>query len=357
MIAGSARIYVPQNSTGQGTDGGYDYKGTPPNCNVSAAYGKRELGERGFRKREVLVGPVYTDDVSFGAFTAKDMQMFVANKSTGTDNNALIGMEYKTASASNGNVTTFSETLIYQKAVQKPEFAFSFSLEIDDTKKVSGNGEITLGGRDSSKFSGDFVTAPVTKQGNGWNINIDGVQVNGQPLGSPSKVDGMYPSLPSIQSFLGLFADKHGFLGIFNTGQFRISGSKDTVELLFKNLPGAVLMPGESNYYSTGVDTYAYPCNTPPDKLPGFIIGKQALVLATRDMNNTAVDGKTATMLKATEPLCISNIFGSEAVDRWWSFGSPFMRSWYTVFQWGGPATGEEIGEGTALSFAKAVPS
>ena len=211
--------------------------------------------------------------------------MFIANKSTGTDDNALIGMEYKMASARNGNITTFSETLIYQKAVQKPEFAFSFSLEIDDSEKVSDNGEITLGERDSSKFCDGFVTAPITKQGNGWNINIDGVQVNGQPLGSQSKVDGMYPSLPSIQSFLGLFADKHGFLGIFNTRQFRISGPEDTVELLFRNLSGAVLMPEEGNYYSTGVDTYAYPCNPPPDKLPGFIIGKQALVLATRDMN------------------------------------------------------------------------
>ena len=163
MIAGSARTYVPQNSTCQGTDGGYDYKGTPLNCNISAAYGKRELGERGFGKREVLVGPVYTNDVSFGAFTAKDMQIFVANKSTGTDNNALIGMEYRTASASNGNITTFSETLINQKAVQKPEFTFPFSSEIDDTNKVSGIGEITLSRRDSSKVSGDFVTAPVTK--------------------------------------------------------------------------------------------------------------------------------------------------------------------------------------------------
>ena len=167
----------------------------------------------------------------------------------------------------------------------------------------------------------------------------------------------MYPSLPSTQSFLGLFADKHGFLGIFNTGQFRISGSKDTVELLFKNLPGAVLTAEESNYYSTGVNTYAYPRNTPPDKLPGFIIGKQALVLATRDMNYTTMDGETTTRFKATEPLCISNNFGGEAVGGRQSFGTPFMRSWYTVFQWGAPATWEEIGEGTALSFAKAVPS
>ena len=56
----------------------------------------------------MLVGPVGTNDVSFGVFTAKDI---VANKSTGTDNNALIGMEYKTASASNGNITTFFSRL------------------------------------------------------------------------------------------------------------------------------------------------------------------------------------------------------------------------------------------------------
>ncbi|KAL2054669.1 hypothetical protein ABVK25_004973 [Lepraria finkii] len=135
-----------------------------------------------------------------------------------------------------------------------------------------------LGGRDSSKFSGDFVTAPVTKPGNGWNINIDVVQVNGQPLGSPSKVDGM-----------------------IDTGQFRISGPNNTVELLFKNFAGAILMPEDSNYYSTGVDTYTYPCNTPPDKLPGFIIGKQALLLTTREMNYTSVDEETVTILKATE--------------------------------------------------------
>ncbi|KAK3178446.1 hypothetical protein OEA41_000581 [Lepraria neglecta] len=149
----------------------------------------------------------------------------------------------------------------------------------------------------------------------------------------------------------------HGFLGIFNTGQFRISGPKDTVELLFKNLPGAVLMAEESNYHSTGMNTYAYPRNTPPDKLPGFITGKQALMLATRDMNYNAVDRETATMFKATVLLCISNNFGGEAVGGRWSFSTPFMRSWYTVFQWGGPATGEEVEEGTALSFAKAVPS
>lgn len=108
-------------------------------------------------------------------------------------------------------------------------------------------------------------------------------------VGLSVKVNGMYPSLPPIQSFLGLFADKHDFLDMIDTGQFRISGPNNTVELLFKNIAGAILMPEDSNYYSTGVDTYAYPCDTPPDKLPDFIIGKQALLLTMREMNHISV--------------------------------------------------------------------
>ena len=45
MIAGSARTYVAQKSTGQGTDGGYDHKGTLLNCDVSAPMEKENLGK------------------------------------------------------------------------------------------------------------------------------------------------------------------------------------------------------------------------------------------------------------------------------------------------------------------------
>ncbi len=54
--------------------------------------------------------------------------------------------------------------------------------------------ELTLGGRDQSKYTGEIVTAPVIKQGH-WTIKVDSISVGSHPItdfdGDECMLDGL----------------------------------------------------------------------------------------------------------------------------------------------------------------------
>lgn len=54
------------------------------------------------------------------------------------------------------------------------------------------------------------------------------------------------------------------------------------------------------------------------------------------------------------EPMCNSAMRGWSTS---WNLGTPFLQSYYTIFQSGEQTTGSEVGEGTAVGFAQAVCS
>ena len=119
-------------------------------------------------------GPVYEDDVTFAGLTGNNVQFFTTNETheaPANDANAIIGMDYTTES--NSGFASYFETLINEGKVSQPEFAFYHGTETP---------ELTMGGRDTLRYTGDVVTVPVVKQGY-WSINVDSVEVGGVDLG------------------------------------------------------------------------------------------------------------------------------------------------------------------------------
>lgn len=163
---------------------GYAETGTPLHQNGSIVYGGNYTVE----------GPLYLDDVAFDGFTAKNIQVMAAQSTTF---NATLGMGYWTKSTI--GVAGFFETLIEQKSVTTPEFGLH--LGRTNTPEKSS---LTLGSRDSTKHTGEFVSVPVIQQG-GWSIQIDGYSVNGKMLNSTTPVGLSSPfhfSLALISSII-----------------------------------------------------------------------------------------------------------------------------------------------------------
>lgn len=76
----------------------------------------------------------------------------------------ILGMAFRSISIDN-TITVF-ESALEQNALDQPVFAFALG-DNDD-------GELTLGGYDTSKYEGDLVTVPLASA-TYWEINVDGV--------------------------------------------------------------------------------------------------------------------------------------------------------------------------------------
>ena len=173
-LVGSGRTWVPGHIITNGNVVPYVPTGTPLNFDISTSYGKRKREVKS--KRSTDEGPAYSDDFTVDGLTANDLQFFVAEDHK--PRAGIIGMGYLTQKAIDGrggNWTGFFETLILQNKIKTPEFSF-----------FHGRGGVKtnmkLGGRDSTKYTGDFSTTPVVKMGDGWQVQLDGVSVNGQAV-------------------------------------------------------------------------------------------------------------------------------------------------------------------------------
>lgn len=307
---GSGRTWI--------TGASYDHSGTPLDFNISAGY-------EGFSD----AGPAYTDDVTINGLTAKNFQFFVSEDHKGSDTDALMGMEYKTSKASDGNWTGFFETLVKQKSVDDNEFSF-FHGRDQGGKYV----EMTLGGRDGTRFTGLPTIAPVVKMGKGWRVNIDGVSVKGQQVKDVAPAIGMYTLSRNCRCFTD------SLRAMIDTGTGWIAAGSNAVAI-HGAIPGATAVPGSQETH------FIYPCNTTAEYMPALIFAGKALAIDPLDFNGGPV------MPTTDGYMCRSVIHGGTGTG--WVVGTPFLRSWYSVFQWGQEPVGHEIGAGAGVNFLKAV--
>ena len=124
-------------------------------------------------------GKEYTDTVSFGGLTVTSQSIGAATKSTGFSGvDGIIGfgpVDLTEDTVSNANtVPTFMDNLLKQGSITTEVLGVSFRPESgsddDDT-----NGELTLGGTDTSKYSGALTYFPTLKSGSDapyWGISV-----------------------------------------------------------------------------------------------------------------------------------------------------------------------------------------
>jgi len=236
-----------------------------------------------------VTGDTAKDSVSFAGLPVKG-QIFGLTK-TETPNfqvhkpDGIMGMAFDNLSDQKG-LTPFSN-LVKQGIVKNPFFSFHLARVKNGGKDDS---ELTLGGVDTSKFTGKIVFNKVISNDGFWHIGLQGAAVNGKKL-----------------SLLGKDA-------VIDTGTTLLIIPAADAVAIHKNIPGAKLVN----------NNFVVPCNT------------KAVV----SLKFNGVDYKINPTDIAFEPigqnnLCISGIAAGDPLgpgSNTWLVGDTFLKNVYSVY-------------------------
>lgn len=185
-------------------------------------------------------------------------------------------------SMGSGSTDNFMGSMMEKKMLD----ARIFSLNIGRASDGINNGQVTFGGADSSKYSGDISYTPVSPKANGdWAIQMDDFGHNGKTSGLTNR------------------------LAYIDTGTSYAFGSESDVAAIHKVIPGAT---------STDKIYYSLPCNTDTPLTVKF--SGVTYTISAKDW------------ISKRDGACWSNIYGYEVVKGSWLFGDLFLKNVYTVF-------------------------
>lgn len=232
---GSADLFVPgpKCDTSQGCPGTtkYNQGGTDEKSTTTITYGSG-----------MVTGENFYDSVTVSGLTAAHQNVISLTQATGfsgSDASSLMGMAF--SSIAQSRKPTYFETLMAQNIVTTPEFSFYLGRVADGTQ---GNSELTLGGRNTAKFSGPVTMVPVTSQ-TYWQVAIDGVAV------AVAVTQLLKPV--SVAGTSGQAA--------IDTGTTLIIAPTQAAANIYKSIPGSFevsLLGGPAGFY-------AYPCALKPN--------------------------------------------------------------------------------------------
>lgn len=199
----------------------------------------------------------------------------------------ILGLAFPILSVN--KVPTAFQNLVEQNLVAQPQFSFYLGNSAKDF------GELTLGGSDSSKYTGDItwvnLLAPTY-----WEITLGGFAVSGTSYASNTKA-------------------------IVDSGTSLLTGPSDVVKQVAKAIGAKSIIEGE----------YMVACNY--DTLPNF---------------DFTIDGKVYTLsasdyLIPDGDMCLLGMIGLDIpapTGPLWILGDVFMRKYYTVFDYGNKRVG-----------------
>jgi len=236
-----------------------------------------------------LSGFTSQDSVTMGTTTVKNVLFAEAQKEPGiafvaAKFDGILGFGYPEI-AVNG-MPPFFQSAVASGAIAKAQFAF-YLASAESGKKS----ELTLGGSDSTKYTGSFTNVPVTRKGY-WQFNLDNMQVGDT----------------KITSKMAAIAD---------TGTSLLAGPPDQVAAIAAQIPG--LKKGITGQYTCDCSTVK---SFPNLKLT--IAGKEFTLEGSDYVLN--VQGEC--------------LFGMQGISipapagPLWILGDVFLRKYYTVFDY-----------------------
>ncbi|GAA5965519.1 hypothetical protein JCM8115_005784 [Rhodotorula mucilaginosa] len=198
---GSSDCWVPGEGVTGYTTFDVSASSTAKNAsrNFAAMYGDGSM----------VVGPVFQETITVAGLTAKQAWFSPINTMgasfEGSPVDGIVGMGFE--ALSNIGEAPFFQSLVEQGVVAKN--VFSFTLGEND------EGELYLGGSDSSKYSGEIVTTPVIHQGY-WMVQggalVDGNRTSENAnmvidtgttlvVAPPAEADKFFAQIPSAKPF------------------------------------------------------------------------------------------------------------------------------------------------------------
>ncbi|KAI4597169.1 hypothetical protein LQW54_006612 [Pestalotiopsis sp. IQ-011] len=313
---GSADVWVPGPSCtrlkGCVHSTKYDQGGSDLGTTTSIQYGSG-----------ATEGENYVDDFTIAGLTATNQTLISVTTASGftqIDADGLAGMAFSTIAQDNG--TTFFENLVAQGAVEADEFGFYLGRVSGGTQKDS---ELTLGGRDSAKFTGDFVTVPVSSQ-TYWQVDLDGVKVGGTTVansaGQAAIDTGTTILLAPTAAAAAVFAEIKGSFGLTLEGQKIYLYPCNTA---VTNIPSITF---------AGVDLAINPLDF---KLGSLGLGADVDDLTLGDADLAAeIRQRAAALAPEAGGYCIAGFSGGDltGIDDLYIVGDTFIKNWYSVFSY-----------------------
>jgi hypothetical protein len=242
---GSADFFVPGPKCGkaQGCPSStkYDQGGTDEHNTTTVTYGSGQIS-----------GENYFDSVTVAGLTAKHQNVISLTQAQGFSTggfSSLMGMAFSTIAQS--KQPTYFENLISQKVVTTPEFGFFLGRAADGNAQDS---ELTLGGQDSSKYTGTVYKIPVTQVGY-WQVALDKVIANGKSA-----------ALTAGQAAI-------------DTGTTIVLAPNAATASIYSNIPGSF----PTTLGGTSVTIWAYPCSSTPQV--SIVFNGHSFAIDPRDFN------------------------------------------------------------------------
>ncbi|KAH7106075.1 acid protease [Auriculariales sp. MPI-PUGE-AT-0066] len=263
-------------------------------------------------------GSLVSDVVQMSGFEIPNQSFAVVSQvSRGlldNDISGLLGLGFSTI-ASSGAVP-FAETLAEQNVLKQPLFSF-FLTRFLDVLQTGDNiaqygGEFTLGGTDSTLFTGDveFVDIPAGREGF-WGLEMSTLIVNGQEI-----------PVPSTENFAAI-----------DTGTTLVGGPSDLIAAIYSQVTGAVrgatVDPDLEGFW-------VYPCSSP------IVI---SLAFGAKGQNSQwTVDPRDMELMRLSARLCVGAFFeidlGPSSENPAWIVGDTFLKSVYSVYRFDPPSVG-----------------
>eukprot|EP01134_Creolimax_fragrantissima_P004597 CFRG4597T1 len=242
-----------------------------------------------------LDGFVSTDDISIGDIHVSGQKFaeamnepgltFVAAKFDG-----ILGLGFDNIAID--QLTPVFDNMVAQKVVEEPVFAFWMNRKLDSSKPEQVGGEISFGGVDSNRYTGEFTTVPLSKKGY-WQFSMDGFKMNGEEL------------------------CPNGCEAIADTGTSLIAGPVEAVSKINALLGAKPMGP-----------VATLDC----DKLDG--LPDVTLIIAGKAFTLTK-DDYVMKMSAFGQTTCLSGFSGLRTPDDLWILGDIFIGKYYTVFDQG----------------------
>lgn len=198
-----------------------------------------------------------------------------------------MGMAYQ--SISDYNAPPFFQSLVAQKQVSSPVFAF---------KLATSGSELYLGGTNTNLYSGSITYTPVTKQGY-WQVALQGVSVNGASVSSSAT--------PSI----------------IDTGTTLVVAPTAQAKALYKAIPGS-----KDASKTIGDGFYTFPCSS--SQTVSLTFGGKAFSISPQLFNLGRVSKSSSD--------CVGGIVGADY--GFWIVGDVFLQNVYSVFDLGSNRVG-----------------
>jgi cathepsin D len=252
-------------------------------------------------------GFVGKDSVTLAGITVKDQSLgqatSIADFFAQTPLDGILGMGWPDISV-DGLEPVF-QSMVDQKLVEKPVFAFWLGHETQEGEMA---GEITIGGIDNSRFTGDISYVPVTQKGY-WQFDLGKISISGTQV-------------------------SRGGSAISDTGTSLVAGPSRDIDKLCKKL-GGQFDPAEGIYRVdcdvTGLPDVVFTING-----KDFAITQKSYILPPTVTKN----GKPA-----GNDQCILGFQGFDGAPIDWILGDTMIREFYTIYDVGNAQVG----------FAKAV--